>query len=116
MKLSEMNYDQLCDAIVDIAPAMDAITDDPQTTLEMMRIYSAYKTAPENQQSKKMLFTLVPHLARTHREDVLKIVSVLTDKPTEQLRKMHGLEVIRLAVDCVDRELVGFFTSPAPTE
>ena len=112
MKLSEMNIDQLSDAMVMIAGPVERIASDPDAEKALESL------SGDGTMSKfgAMVGRFVPLLLKTHRDDVLTILSAMTGKDVGTLRAQNGMQTIREARECVDKDLIDFFGSFASTD
>ena len=114
MKLSEMNTEQLADALCAIAEPMENIGADDEFNKKIAEFSERNKknggmTKLENLTG--IVATTIPWLLKRHRQDVYVILSVLTGKSVQEIENQNGFVTIRDAKDCVDKELTDFFKS-----
>ena len=108
MRLSEMNTAQLADALLALAEPMSRIGQDPALNRALTDL-GRLEGATVLEKASALFVPLATALLKTHREDALAALSALTGKPAEALAAQPGLQTIREARDCFDRELLGFF-------
>lgn len=111
MRLSEMNTDQLADALCELAPLLEEIGNDENLNEYLHRLAERQKNGNMTilEKATSLVGKVVPSLLQTHREEVYKILSVLTGKTVAELRTQKGMETVREAKGCIDAELISFF-------
>lgn len=118
MKLSELSTDQTADILCELAPYIDNITHDENILAEIGRVEQF-----ENGITKQGLAVvwagriskLTPVLLRTHRNDVYGILSIINEKPAEEIAKQNIKETIRQVTEALeDEDLLDFFKLSAP--
>lgn len=112
MKLSEMNTDQMAEALCEIGAAVENICKDEKINDEMKRLFEDGKEGGMTVLKKagRTLNIWLPGLLRTHKADVYKILSVLTGKSEKAIAEQNGMETIKEARACMDGELMSFFS------
>lgn len=108
MKLGDMSTVEMGKALCQIAPAIERIVEDPKFT-ELMRP----KKEEERQTVAHILAVMAPVLLDSHLDDTLTVLSVLTGKKVTELRKQKGTQTIKDIMQCMDKDIVDFFTSSA---
>lgn len=108
MKLGDMNTVQMGKAICQIAPAIAHIVEDEEFAQLMIPAKEG-----ERRTLAGMLAVMAPAMLDRHLDDTLAILSVLTEKSIPTLRKQKGMQTIRDIMECLDRDLIDFFTSSA---
>lgn len=110
MKLSEMTTDQACETVVKLTPPIANIVDDP--SLEpMLKDFAGRKGQNGLKIISAMIPKVVPLLLKDHRKDVYTILSVMSGEPTEKIGNQKITETIRMVQECVDEDLIRFFSS-----
>ena len=116
MKISEMNNDQACDAIVRLTNPVSNITDDPK--LEPLLQELAENGGKADVSALKifssMLPKVVPLLLKDHKNDLYEIISILSDKQRSEIGKMKLGETIAVLKESIDEDLISFFKSSSP--
>lgn len=114
MKLSEMNTDQLADALCAIAEPMERIGADDEFNKKIAEFSERQKKdggVTKLESLTGMIATTIPWLLSRHRKDVFAILSVLTGKSVADIEAQNGFVTIREARACLDKELTDFFKS-----
>lgn len=113
MKLREMNTDQLAEALCEMGDAVDSICKDKSIDAEMKRLYEDFKGGSMTvlEKTSRMMKIWLPALLKTHKAEVYKILSVLTGKSPQEIAEQNGMQTIREARECIDGELMAFFSS-----
>ena len=112
MKLSEMNTNQLAHAICEAADPLSRIAQ----SKELNDAFKAYKTEYNEEQtvlqkSSGLISRVVPALLRTHYEDVVKVIAIMTGKSIEQIHEQNGLQTIADVKAFIDGDFADFFTT-----
>ena len=113
-KLSEMNANELCKALCDLAEPIGNIARDDEVVEAMQQI----STHKKNNAIIARLFgsayaALIPLLLRKHKADVFSVVSCLSGKPIEVLEQENGFQLTREIRKIFSAELMSFFGSSA---
>lgn len=113
MKLSEMNTDQLAETLCAISAPAARICEDEQINDDMKKLYAMEKGDGMTALQKlgRMVNIWIPGLLKTHRDDVYAIMSVLTGKSVQEIAGQNGMQTIKDARECIDGELMNFFSS-----
>lgn len=114
MKLSEMNTDQLADALCAIAEPMERIGADDEYNKKIAEFAKRQKGAENVTRLESLtgaISSTIPWLLSRHRKDVFAILAVLTGKSVAEIEAQNGFMTIRDARSCIDGELIGFFKS-----
>lgn len=118
MKLSEMNTQQLAEALCRITPAVSRIVEDP-ATLEALRSFPEKGSMPQGVANIKAVSLIAPVLLGAHLHDTAEVLAALTGKSAAQILQQKGHETIKDITACLDKDLIDFFLPPAdmaPTE
>lgn len=105
MKLSEMNSNQLADALCDIVEPVTAIMGD-SAMLDLFREGADLKGADAN---LFLVRKVLPAVLKNHRHDLFAVLSALTGKPVAEIEKQNGMQTIKELRDSFDTELLDFF-------
>lgn len=108
MRLSEMNTEQLFDALVALAEPMGRIGRDPALNRALGEIHRQ-EGRSVLERASGLFLPAATALLKTHREDTLRVIAALTGKGIDALRKQPGLLTLREAKDAFDGELLRFF-------
>lgn len=115
MKLSEMTTGAACDCLLEIAVPVANIAED-ESLVEVIR---GFKADAENltyiEIAAMVARKIIPLALKNHREDMFVILSALTGKTAAQIESQPITQTIMDARGIVDRDLIDFFTSSAPT-
>lgn len=113
MKLSEMNADQLADALCEIAEPLGNIASDEESNAIIKKFAKPGITRFE--QIVVMTTQLIPLILKKHKPDTFVILAFLSERTVEDCKAMNGLE---LGKECrayfSDKKLLDFF-KPAVT-
>ena len=114
MKLSEMNTAQLAKALCTLSAPVGRLVED----VELMRGIADAGKGKETMGEKlgALLPKVIPALLDKHFDDVVLILSALTGKTAEAIRKQNGFETIKDVRSCFDGDLLDFFKSSAGME
>ena len=112
MKLSEMNTDQMAEALCEIGAAVENICGDNKINAEMSKLFEDGKNGGMTVLNKmsRTLNIWLPGLLKTHKADVYKILSVLTGKSEKEIAEQNGMQTVRDARESFDKELMSFFS------
>lgn len=114
MKLSEMNTQQLADAICRITPAIARIVEDPETW-EALKQYPEKGSMPQGVLNIKAAAVLTPVLLGKHLRDTAEVLAAMTGKSAKQILEQKGKETIKDITECLDKDLIDFFMQSAGT-
>lgn len=116
MKLSEMTTDQLADALIDLSVPVGRICQD-ERVLEQLRKYAdpQQRKEPVLKMIGGAVSALCPALLKDHRNDLYRMLSVLTGKTDGEIASQRGAQTIADIRNCWDKELADFFSSSAAT-
>ncbi len=106
MKLSQMNTEELADALCSLAGPFCRIARDERVIAAMAETEKRGTTRLFGTAEK-----LTPLLLQEHREDAAEILGVLTGKEKEEILRQSALETLRDIRECGDGELTDFFLS-----
>lgn len=108
MKLSEMNTEQMADAIVALADPMANITRDDELNKELSAL-AKKKGGTLLEQISYLFVPLVMAMLKRHRSDTYVVLAVLTGKTVKEIAEQKGLQTVKDAKECFDKELLDFF-------
>ena len=113
MKLSEMNTTQFADALCDLVEPVTAIMGDEKIieTLKENALKQQEGNASPLEIRAALIKGAIPILLKTHREDVIAILSTLTGKTRKAIAAQPGIQTIKDIRECWDNDLRDFFVS-----
>lgn len=113
MKISEMSFNQACDATVRLVDPIARITSDDrlEPMLKELASHQGESGANAIRIISSMLPRFVPMLLKDHRADMVEILGILGDKKPKEVGEMKLKEVVQLIRDSLDDDLIGFFKS-----
>lgn len=109
MKLSEMNTNEACDAVVRLTEPISNISNDPQMEKALKDIAGLQGQMTALQALSTVFPKLVPNLLKDHLEDVYEIISILSGLSVAEIGKMKFTETIKVLRECIDKDLLDFF-------
>ena len=113
MKLSEMSTEQLADALMVITPEIQPILLDAGLMAELRKSTKDKGKALEVGLQK--VAYLIPVILGKYRENVFRIMGVLSGKTPEEIAAQNLLITIKQAQELFqDKELLDFFSSLKP--
>lgn len=112
MKLSEMNTDQMAEALCAMGGALESICEDVSINDGMKKLFDEAKANGMTMLQKlgRTIHIWLPGLLMTHRNDVYTILSALTGKSVKEIAEQNGMVTIREARESFDGELMNFFS------
>lgn len=112
MKLSEMNTDQMTEALCAMSAHVSNICTDKGLNDDLKKLHDAMKDGGMTAFEKlgQMIVIWMPALLRTHKDDVYAIISVLTGKSVKEIAEQNGMQTIKDAKESMDSELKDFFS------
>jgi hypothetical protein len=113
MKISEMSFNQACDATVRLVDPIARITSDDRVEplLKELASHQGESGANAIRIISSMLPRFVPMLLKDHRADLVEILAILGDKKSKDIEAMKLNDVIRLVRESLDEDIIGFFKS-----
>lgn len=112
MKLSQLTTDQLADVLVRITPPLCRIARDPRTLAALDALsFDGLDAQPPMKSISLLCERLLPLLLTDMAEELYTVLSVLTEKPIDALRRQPALTTMTDIASAWDRELIAFFTS-----
>lgn len=114
MKLSQMNTEQLADALCMMADPIDKIGMDEAFTEKLKEVAERGKLN-KIQNVTTMFATFVPLLLKNKREETFQILSALTGKTVEEIAKQKGMVTLKDAMESIDEDFINFFRQSADT-
>ena len=118
MKLSELSTDKALDVLCELTPYIKNITDDEAATSSIGKVLDDGQGL--NLYGRFMLLAgwvgdFIPVLLRTHRADVYGILSVMNERPVEEIASQKLIDTMAQVRELFrDEDFVSFFKSPAP--
>ena len=112
MKLSQMNTEELAEALCRLAGPLCRIGRDGQVSAALARLDGK---GPMGIRLCDTLEKLIPLLMDKHLDDGAEILSILTGKEKEAILGQSALSTLRDVRACADEELLCFFGSPGRT-
>lgn len=108
MKLSQMKYDKLTDAMARISASFGSILEDDEITKLIGEII---KQGQKNaMKGYAMLFAkLVPVALKNKKAEFGEILAVLDDKTVDDVKEFTLTDIKRVIEESADRELLDFF-------
>lgn len=120
MKLSDMNTVEMAKALCTLAVPVGNICSDIQLLKDIAEAGKDENGNPASmtlgEMAGKLLPKVVPSLLDKHFDDTCMILSALTGKTVQQIRKQKGMQTINDIVMCFDGSLLDFFKSSAGME
>lgn len=120
MKLSELSTDKALDVLCELTPYISNIASDDAVVGTVGKIVDTGKDI--NLYGKGLMLVermgeIVPVLLKTHRSDVYGILSVMSERPAEEIAAQPIRNTIRQVRELFqDPELLSFFRSSAQRE
>lgn len=118
MKLSELSTDKALDVLCELTPYIKNITDDEAATSSIGKVLDDGQGL--NLYGRFMLLAgwvgdFIPVLLRTHRADVYGILSVMNERPVEEIASQKLIDTMAQVRELFqDEDFVSFFKSSAP--
>lgn len=120
MKFSELSTDRALDVMCELSPNIAGIIEDEEVLAALDSVMSMRKPDEEEKSSVdgiKMMGGMVkiaPVLLKTHRSDVYGILSVMNERPVEEIAAQKLTETIRQVRELLqEEEFMTFFKSSA---
>lgn len=114
MKLSDMSTEEMAVALCRIAAPVERICSDPAFGEMLRGIQENGKKRMTVREAVAAAFgALVPALLDRHREDTYVVLSVLTGKHVEDIKRQRGMDTVQDVMRCVDKDLLSFFKPSA---
>ena len=117
MKLSELSTDKALDVLCELTPHIKNITDDEAATSSIGKVLDDGQGL--NLYGRFMLLAgwvgdFIPVLLRTHRADVYGILSVMNERPVEEIASQKLIDTMAQVRELFqDEDFVSFFKSSA---
>lgn len=111
MKFTEMNTEQLANAICKVADPLSRIAQSKELN-EAFAAYSADYSKDQTvlQKSSGLLGKVIPALLNTNYDDMVKVISVMTGKSAEEICAQNGMQTIMDVKTFIDEDFSAFFT------
>lgn len=114
MKISQMSTKEAAGVLCRIAGPVEVIGSDSEVSAYLKRL-SQMKDEPLFAVICGAVGQLIPVLLDRHYEETVEILSALTGKDKEEIGAQSVLMTMRDAKECVDQDLIDFFTSARGT-
>lgn len=109
MKISEMSWEQGCEATLRIAAPISNICDDEKLATALKEFVSR-RGLPNIMSYGKLIPTLLTLALKDHRGDVEEVVEVLLNIPKAKIKERGFVEIVNGLQDSWDEVLRSFFT------
>lgn len=109
MKISEMKWEQGCEAVLRIAAPISNICDDEEL-VDALKDFLNRRHLPTIMSFGKLIPTLMTLALKKHRDDVEEIIVVLLDIPKPKIKDHDFKEIVNGLQDSWDEVLRDFFT------
>ena len=127
MKLSELTTDRALDVLCELTPAVANIVEDKAVASALERAIPEKKEDPEKEESASNFSSglkifgeigrLAPVLLKNHRRDVYTILSVVNERPVEEISAQPLMNTVRQVREMLrDSDLLAFFKPSAQGE
>ena len=123
MKLSELTTDRALDVLCELTPAVANIVEDKAVASALERAIPEKKEDPEKEESASNFASglkifgeigrMAPVLLKNHRRDVYTILSVVNERPVEEISAQPLMNTVRQGRDS---DLLAFFKPSAQGE
>lgn len=112
MKLSEMNTDQMAEALCAMGDHVNNICMDTEFNDQIKKLSDDMNAGGMTVYQKlgRTVSLWLPALLVTHKAEVYAILSVLTGKSVEEIAAQNGMQTIKDARESFDGELKSFFS------
>lgn len=107
MKISQMNTDQMADALCMMAEPLEIIGNDPDFGAAFAKLDGMKGSLLEKFAAG--YGKIVPIMLRKHRNETYTILAAMTGKTPEEIAKQNVLRTMQDVRDSVDQELLDFF-------
>lgn len=108
MKLSEMNTEQLAACLCKLAEPVGVLTADEEIA-DTIKQVGDNKAKPVYSVIGGAVAKLIPLMLKKHERETYGILAALTGKSEAELKAQNGLQTIKDAKECFDKELLDFF-------
>lgn len=121
MKLSELSTDQALDVMCELTPYIDNIVNDPDTVNTIGKVV-VHKDGKINRYgvfalAMGRITEFAPLLLKNHRQDLYSILSVMNDRPVDEIAGQKFVETMwQIRELFQDEEFFSFLKSFAPQE
>lgn len=112
MKLSEMNTDQMAEALCAMSAPVSRICEDVLINDDLKKLGEDMKAGGMTMMQKlgRTVAIWLPGLLKTRREDVYEILSILTGKSMKEIAEQNGMQTMKDVRESLDGELMNFFS------
>lgn len=107
MKISEMNNNQACEAMIQLTDGFSGICEDA----EMMNLFNGLEGKTWVEALKGVIPKFVALALSKHKDDLYKMVAALNCVPIASVGEMNFFETVKSIKDSIDEVFVSFFTS-----
>lgn len=117
MKISEMNGEQLADALCRMAEPVARICEDEKILRQMQEIGRMAGDTTVLELAGRISGALIPALLKDHRADTFEILAALEGRTAKQIAQEKAMEIMRTVREAIyDEELLLFFRSCGEAE
>jgi hypothetical protein len=117
MKISELSTDKGLDVLVELTPYVSSIATSETLTAELKKLAETKRESLKSQLQQlvfgaDMFSRLIPILLKERRNDVYGIISVLNEKPVEEVATQNIMKTVAEIREIFsDGDLLSFFKS-----
>lgn len=119
MKLKEMSTDKTLDVLCDLVQPVSEIMEDKKLVEAFFKKATVDEKAKGSErkaiglmQVAKNFKVFVPSLLKKHRNSVYEILSIVNEKPIDEIKKQSPIETINQIKELAqDEDLISFFSS-----
>lgn len=112
MKLSQLSTQELSRVLLDITPPLCRILRDETTLAALDEMsFAGLDAQPPLLALARLWERLAPVLLEHHARDACAVLSALTEKTADEIRRQPGLTTLRDLLNIWDEQLAGFFFS-----
>jgi hypothetical protein len=117
MKISELSTDKGLDVLVELTPYVSSIATSETLTAELKKLAETKRESLKSQLQQlvfgaDMFSRLIPILLKERRNDVYGIISVLNEKPVEEVAAQNIMKTVAEIREIFsDGDLLSFFKS-----
>lgn len=109
MKISEMKWEQGCEAMLRIAAPISNICDDEKLA-STLKEFMSRRNLPNIMSYGKLIPSLFTLALKDHRSDIEEIVEILLDIPKAKIKEHDFKEIVNGLQDSWDEVVRDFFT------
>ena len=112
IKLSELNTEDFLNKVCDLTPHLFSILTDK----ELVKVFNAKTKTDSKEDLTKFvidkMMKLVPLLLKEHKDDILSVLAIMSDRTLEEIKKQNAILTIKELKELfTDKDLVELFLS-----